>query len=330
MNHIKTLQQAIQYFSDEQVCIDAVAAMKWPNGKAVCPNCESKEHYYLAARRVWKCKKCAKQFSVKVRTIFEDSPIGLDKWLLAMWMLGNCRNGVSSYEIHRAIGVSQKSAWFMLQRIRLAMRPKRSPKFGGTGSEIEADESFIGGKDSNKHESQRKELRLLRNAGTLKGSGHLVSKTAVMGMLDRDKGKVHAAVVPEISRRELQSAILNHIMPGSKLYTDKAGLYRGLPQGITHDFVNHVTQYVNGRVHTNGIENFWSLLKRGLNGTYVAVEPFHLHRYLDEQVFRFNTRKDGRVKISDSDRFKTLLGQVAGRRLTWAEVTGKEGQATPF
>lgn len=330
MDGVKTLQQAVQYFEDEQVCVDAVAAMRWPDGKAVCPNCQGKEHYYLAARRVWKCKRCAKQFSVKVGTIFEDSPIPLNKWLLAMWMLGNCRNGVSSYEIHRAIGVSQKSAWFMLQRIRLAMKPKRSAKLGGDGSEVEADESFIGGKAQNKHLRKRAELRRTRASAEWKGSGRSLSQTAVMGMLDREQGKVHAAVVPEVNRHELKSVILNHILPGSRLYTDSAPLYKKLPDQITHDYVNHITEYVRGRVHTNGIENFWSLLKRGINGTYVAVEPFHLHRYLDEQVFRFNNRKDGKVKITDAERFKTLLGQVVGRRLTWNEVIGKEGETAPF
>src|SRR6266571_5653497 len=148
MKEIKTLQQAIQHFSDEQTCIDTVAAVRWPDGPT-CPACEHKEHYYLKTQKRWKCKDCNRQFSVKLGTIFEDSPLGLDKWLLAMWMIANCKNGVSSYEIHRAIGVTQKTAWFMLHRIRLGMQVgPEAGKFGGNGGEVEADESFIGGKIS--------------------------------------------------------------------------------------------------------------------------------------------------------------------------------------
>lgn len=322
MEKPKTLQQAIKHFSDEQVCIDAIAAMRWPNGPA-CPACEHKEHYYLRTQKRWKCKACGRQFSVKLGTIFEDSPIGLDKWLVAIWMLANCRNGVSSYEIHRALGVTQKSAWFMLHRIRLALQGDLSGKIGGQGNPVEADETFVGGKVKNMHEKRRLALQRLRNE-TLQGDTRLIGKTAVLGILDREQRKVRAMIVPNVKRNTLQAQILKQVEQGSKVFTDESPSYLGMAKEYTHQFVNHVNQYVDGQVHTNGIENFWSLLKRGLNGTYVAVEPFHLFRYIDEQVFRYNHRKDGEGKfLKDADRFEAALSQIAGKRLTFAEVTGK-------
>ena len=148
MEKPKTLQQAIRYFSDEQVCIDTIAALRWPNGPA-CPKCGHGEHYYLATQKRWKCKKCAKQFSVKVGTIFEDSPVSLNKWLVALWMLVNCKNGISSYEVGRALGLTQKSAWFVLHRLRLALQEHSLVKLGGQGKTVEVDETFIGGLSRN-------------------------------------------------------------------------------------------------------------------------------------------------------------------------------------
>jgi transposase-like protein len=319
-SQIKTLQAAIQYFSDEQVCVDAVAQMRWPDGKAECPMCGGIEHYYLASRYIWKCKACKKQFSVKVGTVMEDSPIPLHKWLLAMWMIGNCRNGVSSYEVHRAIGVSQKSAWFMLQRIRLAMRADDVVKIGGEGSTCEADETVIGGKLKYMHVKRKNEMGMA-------GSGaYNRNKTVVMGVLDRNARKVRASVIPFAGRAPMEAMVRKHVEPGTMMHTDAHVGYDRLKNYFPHEVINHMEAYVRGQVTTNGIENFWSLLKRGLGGTYVAVEPFHLHRYVDEQVFRYNHRKDGDVKLSDGDRFQALLAQVAGKRLTWAEVTGKVGE----
>ena len=326
MDKPKTLQQAIKYFSDEQVCIDTVAALRWPDGP-VCPVCGHKEHYYLKSQRRWKCKGCHKQFSVKLGTIFEDSPIGLDKWLVALWMLVNCRNGISSYEVGRSLGITQKSAWFVMHRLRLALREGIVAKFGGPNGEVEADETFVGGKMKNMHEHRRAAIRKLRDETF--DNGQLINKAAVMGILDRQQRKVRAAVVPNVNREVLQREILSQIEHGSKVYTDEARLYRGLHKEYVHSFVNHVERYVNGRVHTNGLENFWSLLKRGLGGTYVAVEPFHLFRYIDEQTFRYNNRLDatGR-KLKDGERFDLALSQIAGKRLTFAEVTGKVGETT--
>jgi transposase-like protein len=326
----KTLQQAIRYYADEQVCIDTVASLRWVDGKATCPACGKQEHYYLKTQKRWKCKECGRQFSVKLGTIFEDSPITLDKWLIALWMLVNCRNGISSYEVARDLGITQKSAWFVLHRLRLALRDGSITKMGNSnGGEVESDETFVGGKARNMHASRRAQFKVARET-SMTGDANLVNKAAVWGVLDRESRRVRATVVPKINREALQAAVLEHVAPGSKIYTDEAKVYRSLPREYVHEFVNHTESYVSERVHTNGLENFWSLLKRGLNGTYVAVEPFHLHRYLDEQMFRFNNRKDDKGrKLSDEERFQMALAQIGGKRLTYSELTGKAWQE-PF
>jgi ISXO2-like transposase domain len=243
-------------------------------------------------------------------------------------MLVNCRNGVSSYEIGRNLGITQKSAWFVLHRLRLALQDGSVGKFGGPGNEVEADESFVGGKAKNMHANRRDKFRQARES-SVTGDSRLVMKTAVMGILDREQRKVRATIVSKINRHVLQAELLNHVAHGSTIYTDEAALYRALPpENYTHAFVNHLEKYIDGRVHTNGLEHFWSLLKRGLNGTYVAVEPFHLFRYVDEQSFRYNNRLNAEgKKLMDGERFDLALSQIAGKRLTFAEVTGKVGQA---
>lgn len=243
----------------------------------------------------------------------EDSPITLDKWMTAFWMLSNCKNGISSYELGKAIGIHQESAWFMLQRIREVMKGKPTGKKlgGGPGSECEADETFVGGRLQNMHKDRK--LRYQQMGGVFGG------KTIVQGILDRDLREVRAKVVPNVKRETLQNEVLNNVKYGSSVYTDNAVGYDLLHSRFVHDVVNHAETYVNGRVHTNGLENFWSLLKRTLRGTYVAEEPFHLDRYVDEQVFRFNNRK-----VKDADRFALAMSQVAGKRLTYAELTGKD------
>ena len=317
----KTLQQAIQHFSDPQVCIDAVAALRWPDGKPTCPACEKQDHYYLKTQKRWKCKECGRQFSVKLGTIFEDSAIGLDKWLVALWMLVNCKNGISSYEAARDLGITQKSAWFVLHRLRLTLQePKLGTKLGSNeGGEVEIGETFVGGKKRNMHKSRA--IRYEQKGGAQ-------GKAVVMGILDRDLRKVRAKVVPNVKRDTLQAEVLSNVKYGSKVYTDDAVAYDKLQWRYVHEVVNKTETYVRGRVHVNGMENFWSLLKRGLNGTYVAVEPFHLFRYVDEQIFRFNNRKDDHGnKMHDGQRFELALSQVAGKRLTFKEVTGKVEEA---
>ena len=318
MEFPNTLQDAIKFFSDEQVCIDAVAMMRWPSGLQ-CPDC-SKEHganpYYLKTQKRWKCRWCRRQFSVKVESIFEDSPITLQKWLPALWMLCNCKNGVSSYEIARDLGVTQKTAWFMLQRLRVAMSNESLFKLGNKGgSGVEVDETFIGGQLKNMHKD--KKVRYEKRGGS-----H--GKTIVQGMLDRDLRQVRASVVPNVKRETLQTEVLANVRYGSRVLTDEAVAYDKLHWRFLHDIVNHMEEYVRGQVHTNGIENFWSLLKRSLRGTYVAVEPFHLQKYVNEQVFRFNNRATKDNPIDDADRFLAALAQVAGKRLTWKELTGKD------
>jgi transposase-like protein len=319
MAYPKTLLEAIAFFNDEQVCIDAVAAMKWPDGEPRCAHCHARDPYYLATQKRWKCRKCKKQFSVKVGTIFEDSPISLQKWLPAMWLLCNCKNGISSWEIHRALGVTQKTAWFMLQRIRLALQRDNKHKLGGSGGgPVEVDETFVGPNLQKMHRSRRVKLRAGECAQT---------KAIVMGMLDRDLRQVRAKVIPNVKREVLQDEIIGEIEKGSTVYTDGYSSYDDLARrNYIHETVNHVEEYVRGEVHTQGIENFWSLLKRGLKGTYVAVEPFHLDRYVTEQIFRYNNRATKDNPLTDSDRFLVALSQVAGKRLTYAELTGKVPQ----
>jgi len=306
-NEPKTLQEAIVYFANPDNCILYLVARRWPDG-VTCPTCGSDNVGFIASRRVWQCRTrhSQAQFSVKVGTIFEDSPIGLDKWLCAMWMLSNCKNGISSWEIHRALNITQKSAWFMLHRIRLALQDDHSAKLSGS---VEVDETFIGGKARNMHRSVR--ARRIKGTG---GSG----KVAVMGLLERH-GEVRATVVPNVRRQALHSEVNNRVEQGATVYSDALRSYDRLEEEYTHHVINHAEKYVDGHIHTNGIENFWSLLKRGLNGTYVSVEPFHLFRYLDEQVFRFNNRK-----ANDSERFHFAVSRIFGKRLTYAELIGKE------
>lgn len=300
-----SLLEAVRYFADADVCVEFVAGLRWANGP-VCPSCRGVEHSYLATRRIWKCKGCKRQFSVKVGTIFEDSPIGFDKWLPAIWLIANSKNGISSHELGRAINVTQKTAWFILHRIRLAMQTGSFAKFSG---EVEVDETFIGGKARNMHKHVR--------ARKITGTGGK-DKTAVFGVRMRETSKIRAEVVPNRKGGTLQAKVRQHVEPGSAVYSDALLSYSGLGDEFEHATIDHAEKYVDGRVHVNGVENFWSLLKRGLQGTYVQVAPFHLFRYLDERAFTFNEREQ-----NDLGRFATVLAAVSGRRLTYASLTGK-------
>ncbi|MGA2896492.1 MAG: IS1595 family transposase [Acidobacteriaceae bacterium] len=328
----KTLQEAIVHFSDPDNCIAYMVAKRWPDGVVKCPRCGRSDVAYIPARRVWQCKtrhrKC--QFSVKVGTIMEDSPISLDKWLVAMWMIANCRNGVSSHEVKRTLGVTQKSTWFMLHRIRWAMKDTNyGSKIGGPESApVEVDEAFVGGKIKNMHRKRANAIRASAPVDRLDGyETRWDSKTAVVGMFDRESRTVRAKVVPNVKRETLQNEILKNVKYGSKVYTDEAVAYDTVRRRYVHETVNHSETYVRGQVHTNSLENFWSLMKRNLSGTYVAVEPFHLDRYLDEQLFRFNNR----INTDDATRFGKIATQVLGRRLTYADLTGKAAVlARPF
>jgi transposase-like protein len=313
---LDTLQEAIIYFSNPVNCREYVVARRWPDG-VTCPRCGNNKVKFLENYNRWQCgaRHNNRQFTVKTGTIFEDSPLGLDKWLAAMWQVVNCKNGVSSYEVHRAIGVTQKTAWFMDHRIRMALQKKSLVKLGGPGSEVEVDETFIGGKARNMHKSKK----------VGKGYRHrgIINKTVVMGMLERG-GNITTRIIHERDDKTLQGHVRDSVDKGSLVYTDEWRSYMGLSEEYVHQVINHAEKYVDGRVHTNGLENFWSLLKRGLAGTYVSVEPFHLYRYLDEQMFRYNNRKD----MNDGQRFDLAVRQVVGKRLTWQQLTGKCSEPT--
>src|SRR4051812_25358459 len=312
MESPRTLQEAILHFADYENCKQFMMELRWPDGTVRCPHCGSDHVTYLAKARIWKCysNHDRPRFSLKTGTIFEDSPIGLDKWLTAVWLIVNCKNGISSYEVHRALGITQKSAWFMDHRIRFALHQGSFEKL--LCGEVEADETFIGGKARNMHKDKRAEK--------ITGTGGQ-DKAMVLGLLERG-GKVRTKVVESRKKKSLQSEVRLHVEAGSALYTDALKSYEGLNE-FEHQVIDHALEYVRGKVHTNGMENFWSLLKRGLNGTYVSVEPYHLFRYLDEQAYRYNHRKDDNGEpLNDFDRFKLAVSQIVGKRLTWKQLTG--------
>jgi transposase-like protein len=300
-----TLQEAVKYFADPERCLNLLSAMRWPNGP-VCPKCNSQRYGFVKSRSVWQCKDCRKQYTAKLGTIFEDSPIALDKWFCALWMITSAKNGVSSYEVARALGVTQKTAWFMMHRIRLALQKGSiDRKLMG---EVEADETYIGGEARNMHKDKR--VTKLRTEGSFR-------KAVVIGMLER-KGEVRTAVLNRASGKLVERAVREHVVPGSALFSDQAHAYVKVGRDYAHNVINHAEEYVRGNVHTNSIENYWSLLKRGIKGTYVSVEPFHLFRYLDEQSFRFNTRKD-----NDQGRFMSALSMIQGKRVTYEQLLGR-------
>lgn len=307
----QSLQEAILHFANPENCLNYLVTRRpeWKDG-VVCPTCGNKSVSFLKNQLRWQCnaRHPKRQFSVKVGTIFEDSPLGLDKWLPCMWMILNCKNGISSCEIARALGVTQKTAWFMLHRIRLAQQGRQGGKLSG---EVEVDETFIGGKARNMHASKRGRV--------ITGTGGK-DKAIVMGMVERG-GNVRAFVMDNRRKHALQKQVREHVEAGSAIFTDELQSYSGLSEDYKHAVINHAVEYANENVHTNTMENFWSLVKRQLHGTYISVEPFHLFRYIDEQAFRYNNRK-----MSDADRFDIGVRQIVGRRLTYEELTGKVGQ----
>lgn len=320
MREPNTLLEAVRFYADPEVAFAAAVEFRFPKG-VHCPKCGRTDVKFIKTRKMWECREDhpRKQFSVKIGTLMEDSPLSLDKWFVAMWAIANCKNGVSSYELAASLGIAQRSAWHLLHRIRLAMRVTGSTDL--MAGEIEVDETRVGGRVANMHAS--KKARNLKRSGS-----HAGEKTLVMGMLQRSSEKalshVRVRIVSTTSVAALIPAIRETVKPGATVMTDELPAYRRLRKDYTHEFVTHsAEQYVNGRVHVNGIENFWSLLKRTLGGTYVSVEPFHLSRYLDEQAFRFNERK-----ATPAERFRKVASSIVGLRLTWKELTSGSAEAT--
>lgn len=309
--NIKTLQEAVIYFGDPDRCLDYIVKKRWPNGP-VCPHCKCTKVGFLASRRIWKCKnsECRKQFSIKIGTIMEDSPIGLDKWLVGIWLIVNAKNGISSCEVGRALGITQKTAWFLMHRIRLAMQTGTFEKLFG---EVEADETYVGGKACFMHKDKKAEK--IKGTGT---SGKTIVLGAVQRATEKGKSKVRAKVIKSTDRPTLKKEIEAEIEKGSTLYTDSHSGYDDLNAEYVRLVIDHAQKYVDGKIHTNGIENFWTLLKSSLKGAYVSVEPFHLFRYLDEQSFRFNFREG-----NDQERFIESLALIGDRRITYKQLTGK-------
>jgi transposase-like protein len=307
----QTLLEAIRHFANPGNCREFMIATRWDDGIVRCPHCNSEGVKYMEKWDRYICneKHPKRQFSLKVGTIFEDSPIGLDKWLPAAWLLTNCKNGISSYELARALGITQKAAWHVLHRVRHAMT-ETGLKIGVNGP-VECDETFVGGKVKNMHRNKRPK-------GTVFGTAN---KTIVVGMLERG-GKVRAGVVENRKLHNMRPMLQENIQAGSHIITDEHSTYPFIAKesDFLHDVIDHANEYVRGNVHTNGIENFWALLKRGLSGTYVSVDAAHLNSYVAEQVFRFNHRDD----CNDAGRFIQVMSQIVGKRLTYAELAARQ------
>lgn len=306
----ETLVEAVRVFSDLDYATKFFADIRWPGG-VCCPHCGSVNVLAIPSRRTWECreKHARRQFSVKVGTIFEDCKLTIDKCLIAVWLEVNAKNSISSYEVARHLGVTQKTGWFLLHRIRLALKSGTFEK--PMGGIVEADETFVGGLAKNMHTHKRREK--------IKGTGGS-NKTAVMGLLERHSEKkcsqVRTKVIADTKRETLHDVIRSNVEPGAALYTDAWQAYRQLT-GYAHDFVDHAEAYVKGAVHTNGLENFWALFKRCIKGTHVSIEPFHLAAYVDAEAFRFNNRKD-----NDGGRFIGALKGAPGKRLTYKALIG--------
>lgn len=325
-----TLQEAVIYFSDADRCEELFHELRWPNGRPRCTHCDASGRIGEAfgkiirktGKRLLKCRTCQKQFSATKDSVFEASHISLDKWLLATWLIANCKNGCSSYELGRAIPsrdrkgrpceTPQKTAWFMFHRIRAAMEVVEEETGKWIGP-VEADATYVGGKAANMHKARRGQI--------IRGRG-AVGKAIVHGLLQRtaqeSPSRVSAAVVASDDAATLVPAVRRRVRYGATVYTDAAASYGELCITHWHKAVDHARAYAIGQIHTNGLENFWSLLKRTIGGTYISVAPFHLQRYVAEQAFRFNHRKLGNV-----DRFAMVLRSIGGKRLTWRKLTAE-------
>jgi transposase-like protein len=309
----KTLVEATTVFANLNYATAFFSYLRWPNG-VCCPHCGSEKVDYLPHRRLWQCRTDhpKNQFSVKIGTVFEECRLPIDKCLLAIWLEVNAKNSISSCEIARHLGCTQKTGWFLLHRVRFALKQGSLEKLGRNGVPVEADESYIGGRAVNMHKDKRAKLT---------GTGGF-DKAVVMGLLERHSAKRHSTVRTEVLEKQpkqadIRAVIHKHVEPGAHLITDEHPAYKPLYTDYEHQFINHVNSYAEGIVHTNGLENFWALFKRCIKGTHVSVEPFHLAAYLDSEAFRFNNRK-----TNDAGRFAAAAPTVVGKRLTYKALTG--------
>lgn len=307
------LIQFYQKFGTEEQCQDFIFKSRWANG-VTCPKCGEigVKTYKLASGR-YKCASCRSTFTVRTRSVFEDSPVSLQKWLLAIYLCGSYKKGISSIQLGKFIDVTQKTAWFMLQRIRCVYE---NDSFELLDGEVEMDEAYIGGKDSNKHYSKR--LKTLTGKGA-QGHGSKNSKAPVVGMVERG-GNLRAIATKDTGSNTLMTLARKHIDINATIYTDEHMPYRTLPKlGFKHESVNHgVKEFVNGMASTNTAESFWSHLKRGINGIYHHVSAKHLQRYCDEYSYRWNTRD-----MTDGERFEDWFNRVNGKRLTYNSLIRK-------
>ena len=299
MKYPETLIEAVRYFSNPDVCIEHVAALRWPTG-VICPTCGRVDVSYLETQKRWQCKSrhTKRQFSAKVGTIFEDSPLGLDKWLPAVWMIINAKNGVSSYEIARALGVTQKTAWFMDHRIRAAME---YGTFDKLDSPVEADETYIGGK-------------------TRKEKGRFANKTAIVGVVEKKKhvGQIRAFATKQADATNTLPFLKANLQEGAVVHTDESRIYSRAKRTFIHESVNHSEkEYARGAISTTTIDGFWNLFKRSYKGTYTHLSPTHLDRYVKEHTYRYNTRM-----LSDGQRFTEWFANC-NRRLMYKALINK-------
>jgi transposase-like protein len=293
-----------EYFKTEQICRNYLETIRW-SGKIICPyeDCKHDHVHKFKDGKVYRCAKCKKDFSVKVGTIFEDSKISLQKWFAAIYLITSHKKGISSLQLGKDLGVTQKTAWFMLHRVRHTFGLGTSEeKLGGN---CEADETFIGGKEANKHKHKRTENTQGRSVKT---------KSAVVGIIERG-GELRAKKIVDTSGEHLRRFVLDNLKFGSELNTDEWLGYKGLAHHFKHKFVKHNEgEYVQGDIHTNSLEGFWSLLKRGVVGIYHSMSAKHLQQYIDEFVFRYNTRS-----YSENYRFDTMLNNI-GSHLSYAQL----------
>ncbi len=306
----KTLLEAINYFTNDKKCVEFLAKLRWADGKPHCPKCGSDNVCSLKTRPSYRCREagCKKSFSLKTGSIMEDSALPITKWVPAIWFVANHKNGVSSCEVARALGITQKSAWHLCHRIRKALSSGNFTKLTGT---VEIDECFIGGKLQFKHRSKLPPSSFIKRGK--------YGKTAVLGMVERESGEFRGKVVDNVRRNVLEPEIIANVDTNATVITDALSSYYKLKDIYSnHSSVDHSRgEYVNGSVHTNTMENFWSCFKRSIKGTYIQIASFHTDRYLGEQAFRYNNRKD-----NDAQRFEKAVSNMFGKRLTYAELTG--------